>query len=57
LQPGDLLIAINGQSADQGRSTMLRIGLMAPGDAFSLDVLRGEKRLKLDGVVGQRPSH
>jgi hypothetical protein len=30
---------------------------MAPGDAFSLDVLRGEKRLKLDGVVGQRPSH
>jgi serine protease DegS len=55
LQPGDLLIAINGQAADQGRNTMLRIGLMAPGDAFSLDVLRGEKRLTLDGMVGQRP--
>ena len=57
LQPGDLLIGINGQPADEGRSAMLRIGLMAPGDAFSLDVLRGEGRLELKGVVGQRPTH
>ena len=57
LQPGDLLLTINGEAADEGRSTMLRIGLMAPGDAFSMEVLRGENRLKLDGVVGQRPSH
>lgn len=57
LQSGDLLLAINGEPADEGRSTMLRIGLMAPGDAFRLDVLRGEQRLVLDGIAGQRPSH
>ncbi len=56
LETGDLLIAINGEPSGQGRSAMQRILLMAPGDPFRLEILRGTRRITLEGEVGQRPA-
>ncbi|MFM7274002.1 MAG: S1C family serine protease, partial [Gammaproteobacteria bacterium] len=56
LEAGDLLIAINGEPSSQGRGAMQRISLMAPGDRFSLEVIRGDRRIVLEGEVGQRPA-
>jgi len=56
LEPGDILISINGKPTSEGRDAMYRIALMAPGDAFELEVYRQEQRLRLSGTLGQRPA-
>ena len=56
LKPGDVLVAINGKSADEGRSAMNRVALMTPGDPITLTIYRDGKRTELKGTVGQRPS-
>lgn len=56
LQPGDVLVAINGAATNQGRNAMYRIALMAPGDDIEIDVYRNERRIRLTGKIGQRPA-
>ena len=55
VQAGDILLALNGTATSQGRNAMYRIALMAPGDAFELEIYRGEKLTRLAGTLGQRP--
>ena len=55
LQPGDILVAINGKATSEGRNAMYRIALMAPGDPLELVIYRERRRLVLHGMVGQRP--
>ena len=54
LQPGDLLLAINGKPIEGGRQAMQTIALMAPGETFGLEVLRERNVLHLEGKVGER---
>jgi serine protease DegS len=56
LMAGDVLVAINGKPAGEGRSAMNRVALMTPGDAIELTIYRDGKRMQLKGNVGQRPS-
>ena len=55
LEPGDILVSINGKPTNQGRSAMYRIALMSPGDDFELAVYRADKRINLRGTLGQHP--
>lgn len=55
LEPGDILVSINGKPTHQGRSAMYRIALMAPGDAFELEIYRADRRINLRGTLGQHP--
>ncbi len=55
VQAGDILLALNGTATSQGRNAMYRIALMAPGDAFELEIYRGEQITRLAGTLGQRP--
>ncbi len=43
VQAGDILLALNGTATSQGRNAMYRIALMAPGDAFELEIYRDEQ--------------
>jgi serine protease DegS len=53
--PGDILLALNGTATSQGRNAMYRIALMAPGEAFDLEIYRDEQLVRLAGKLGQRP--
>ena len=55
VHPGDILLALNGTATSQGRNAMYRIALMAPGDAFELEIYRDGKLIRLAGTLGQRP--
>ncbi len=55
VHPGDILLALNGTATSQGRNAMYRIALMAPGDAFELEIYRDGKLIRLGGKLGQRP--
>jgi serine protease DegS len=55
VRPGDILLALNGEAISRGRNAMYRIALMAPGDAFELQVAREGQILRLEGKLGQRP--
>ena len=54
LQPGDLVVALDGKRMENGRQ--LRINLYTRGvdDTVVLDVLRGERKLSLRVPVGER---
>ncbi len=56
VQPGDILLALNGTPTSQGRNAMYRILLMAPGDEFQLTVWRDGASEELRGRLGQRPA-
>ena len=55
LQRGDLLLAINGEPTGDGRRALQRVALMAPGEKFTLDVQRGDRRITIEGTLGERP--
>jgi serine protease Do len=56
LQPGDLVLALDGKRMENARQ--LRINLYARGisDTVTLDVLRGDRKLSLRVPVGERDS-
>jgi serine protease DegS len=55
VEPGDILLALNGKPTSQGRDAMYRVALMAPGDSFELTVSRDGRLLRLAGRLVQRP--
>jgi serine protease DegS len=55
LQPGDLIVDIDGQPATDGRTSMNQVARARPGDEISIKVLRNGKPLELTATVGLRP--
>src|SRR5690606_20186392 len=43
LQPGDLILSIDGQPASDGRSAMNQVARAKPGQKLRIDVLRSEE--------------
>ena len=56
LEPGDVILTINGQKVSNSRSMLNQIAQLAPGSAASVRVLRSGRELDLPVTVGERPS-
>ena len=56
LQPGDLILTIDGKAAGDGRRSMNQVARTRPGDTISIDVLRNGKPLQLTAEIGVRPA-
>jgi serine protease DegS len=55
LQPGDLILSIDGKAAGDGRSSMNQVARAKPGEKISIDILRNGKPLQLTAEIGVRP--
>ena len=55
LQPGDLILTIDGQAAIDGRRSMNQVARVKPGDKVVIGVLRGGETLELTAEIGIRP--
>src|SRR3989338_261380 len=55
LQPGALILNIDGQPAGDGRRSMNQVARAKPGEKISIDILRNGKPLKLTAEIGVRP--
>ena len=55
VQPGDILLHINGQAITSGRTLMNRVAQFTPGDRINLEVMRNGDVLELTTVVDERP--
>src|SRR3989338_6495094 len=55
LQPGDLILSIDGEAACDGRRSMNQVARAKPGEKISIDILRNGKPLKLTAEIGVRP--
>jgi serine protease DegS len=56
VQPGDVLVAVDGKKATDARDVLLAITSHKPGDRIKLDLLRGGKLLSLEAVAAERPT-
>ncbi|MAL92850.1 MAG: 2-alkenal reductase [Pseudomonas sp.] len=55
LQPGDLILSIDGVQSADGRSSMNQVARARPGEKIDIDILRNGKPLTLPAEVGVRP--
>jgi serine protease DegQ len=55
MQPGDVLLAINGAAVDDSTRMLNQIAALAPGSTARVRVLRIGRELDVDVVVGERP--
>ncbi|MGM0831636.1 Do family serine endopeptidase [Halomonas qinghailakensis] len=55
LQPGDVLLSIDGQVILDARATMSDIASIPPGTELPLTVVRGGERMDITLEVGERP--
>ena len=55
LQPGDLILSIDGVQSADGRSSMNQVARARPGEKIDIDILRNGKPLTLTAEVGVRP--
>ncbi|WP_347987242.1 DegQ family serine endoprotease [Methylomonas sp. AM2-LC] len=54
MEPGDIVLAINGQEIKNGSSQIrTQIGLLQVGDTANIDILRGEDRKTIQAVIGK----
>lgn len=54
IEPGDVIVAVNGQSIRNGSSQIRTvIGLLQVGDTANIEVMRGDQRLNLQAVIGK----
>lgn len=56
LQPGDVLLSIDGQAILDARATMSDIASIPPGTSLPLTVVRGGERIDMLLEVGERPT-
>jgi serine protease DegS len=56
LQPGDVIVAIDGNRIRDGRETLNAISVHRPGDAVKVEVLRDGRTVALSAVTAERPS-
>ena len=55
LQPGDLILSIDGEPAGDGRRSMNQVARAKPGEKIRIDILRNGKPLQLTAEIGVRP--
>ncbi|MCY1429678.1 Serine endoprotease DegS [compost metagenome] len=55
LQPGDIILSIDGEPAGDGRRSMNQVARTHPGEKVSIQVMRNGKELELTAEVGVRP--
>ena len=55
LQLGDVILAIDGEPAGDGRRSMNQVARIKPTDKVTIQVMRNGKELKLTAEVGLRP--
>ncbi|MGX5728799.1 Do family serine endopeptidase AlgW [Metapseudomonas otitidis] len=55
LLPGDIILAIDGEPAGDGRRSMNQVARTKPGEKVSIQVMRNGKLLELVAEVGLRP--
>ncbi|SFX02494.1 Do family serine endopeptidase [Marinospirillum alkaliphilum] len=56
LQPGDVIVAINGQRVSGARETINFIASLRPETQITLEVVREGRSRNLTATIGQRPS-
>jgi serine protease DegQ len=56
LEPGDVILTINGQKVSNSRGMLNQIAQLPPGSSASVRVLRSGKEVDLPVTVGERPS-
>ncbi|MEX6502374.1 Do family serine endopeptidase AlgW [Pseudomonas zhanjiangensis] len=55
LQPGDLILSIDGKPAGDGRRSMNQVARTKPGESIRIEVLRAGEPLQLTAQIGVRP--
>jgi len=55
LQPGDIIVQVNGNTVSGGRELMETVARNAPGSTLSLTILRQGEKLRIETVIGERP--
>ena len=55
LQPGDLILNIDGQPAGDGRRSMNQVAQAKPGERVHIEIMRNGKRMDLTAEIGVRP--
>ncbi|BBP81551.1 MULTISPECIES: Do family serine endopeptidase AlgW [Pseudomonas] len=55
LQPGDIILSIDGEPAGDGRRSMNQVARTKPGEKVSVEVMRNGKIIELSAEVGLRP--
>ncbi|MBT8766223.1 Do family serine endopeptidase AlgW [Metapseudomonas boanensis] len=55
LQPGDIILSIDGEPAGDGRRSMNQVARTRPGEQVNILVMRNGKELELAAEVGVRP--
>ena len=56
LQPGDVIVAIDGEKITEARQALLAISSRKPGSRVKLEVLRNGKSLTLEATAIERPA-
>ena len=56
LQPGDVLLEVDGQPILDPRQTMSDIAEVEPGMTLPVTVVRGGERVEMELTVGERPT-
>lgn len=56
IQTGDVLVAVDGKPIGSGNELRNIIGLMRPGDAVEIELVRDGRRMTLPAVLGMRPA-
>ncbi|MCL2162312.1 MAG: trypsin-like peptidase domain-containing protein [Betaproteobacteria bacterium] len=55
-QPGDILVAINGQEVQAPREMLDLVASLPPGQVAAFRLLRGSRKIELKIAVGRRPT-
>lgn len=55
IEPGDLIIALDGEPVDDVRRAMQTIARLRPGERVQVGLQRAEQQLSVDAVVASRP--
>lgn len=55
LQPGDVILKIADEAAQDGRTSMNQVARMQPGETIKLDILRNGEPSSVTATIGLRP--
>ncbi len=55
LQPGDLILNIDGEAASDGRRSMNQVARTRPGEKIRIEIMRNGERQELSAEIGLRP--
>jgi len=56
LQPGDIIVGINGEKVESSSDAQLKVTEHAPGSTLTLDIIRNGQPMKVSVTLGRRPT-